>query len=286
MDTKDLRQTVSQPKANCILRFLYNTHIGRVILKVLTLPVISRAVGLFLDSPFSIWLIPIMVKRNHIDLSEYEKQKYESFNDFFTRKIKYPNRKFDMDEKSFVSPCDAKLSVYNIDENSVFKIKDSYYTLDDLLDEEETAHEYEGGLCLIFRLCVDDYHRFFYVDDCYEDGYRFIKGELHTVQPIAFEHYNVYKRNAREYTILVTDNFGTLIQVEVGALLVGKIKNHHKGGKQGRGYEKGMFEFGGSTVVLLVRKDKVIIDEEIVNNTNNNKETVVKAGEIIGRAKE
>ena len=280
------RQTVSQHKANPILRFLYGTFIGRGILKILTFPIISRAVGHILDSPLSVCLIPGMVKRNNIDLSDYEDKKYESFNDFFTRKIKRSNREFDREPKSFVSPCDAKLSVYNIDEKSVFKIKDSYYTVDDLLDGDISAPEYEGGLCMIFRLCVDDYHRYFYVDDCYEDGYRFIKGELHTVQPIAFEHYNVYKRNAREYTVLLTENFGTIIQVEVGALLVGKISNIHSGGKQLRGYEKGKFEFGGSTIVLLVKKDTVIIDEEIVNNSNSNIETVVKAGERIGRVKE
>ena len=35
-----------------------------------------------------------------------------------------------------------------------------------------------------------------------------------------------------------------------------------------------------------IKKDTVIIDEEIVNNSNSNIETVVKAGERIGRVKE
>ena len=73
--------------------------------------------------------------------------------------------------------------------------------------------------------------------------------------------------------------------MEVGALLVGKIVNHHGTATVKRGQEKGYFQFGGSTVVLLLKKDAAVIDSDILENSENGIETVVKFGEKIGNAK-
>ena len=70
--------------------------------------------------------------------------------------------------------------------------------------------------------------------------------------------------------------------MEVGALLVGKIVNHHGPAPIRRGQEKGYFQFGGSTVVLLLKKDTAILDEDILENSRNGIETLVKFGEKIG----
>ena len=129
---------------------------------------------------------------------------------------------------------------------------------------------------------MDDYHRYCYIDNGTKSVNTYIPGELHTVQPIALQNYNIYKRNCREYTILHTENFNDIIQIEVGALLVGKIVNHHGEYTFKKGQEKGMFEFGGSTIVLLVKNDIVDIDKEIFENTNQGLETIVKYGERIG----
>ena len=82
-----------------------------------------------------------------------------------------------------------------------------------------------------------------------------------------------------------TDNFGDIVQIEVGATIVGRIKNHHAEYNFTKGEEKGMFEFGGSTIVLLIEKDKVTIDKEILDNTKEGYETIVKIGEKIGTKK-
>ena len=78
---------------------------------------------------------------------------------------------------------------------------------------------------------------------------------------------------------------GLVTYVEVGALLVGKIKNIITTGKIKKGEEKGYFEYGGSTIVLLFEKDKISLDEEIINNSLNGFETYVKYGEKIGEKK-
>ena len=73
-----------------------------------------------------------------------------------------------------------------------------------------------------------------------------------------------------------------VVHVEVGATIVGRIKNHHEEYNFKKGEEKGMFEFGGSTIVLLIEKNRVTIDKEILDNTKQGYETVVKYGEKIG----
>lgn len=262
--------------------FLYRNKLGRLLLKIISLPIISKIAGWFMDRKISAIAIKRFIKKNNIDVSIYEEKKYTSYNDFFTRKIKSKCRKIDMNPKSLISPCDSKLSAYEINEKSVFKIKDSYYKVEDLLKDEKLAKKYQDGYCLIFRLCVDDYHRYCYIDNGKKNKNKFINGVLYTVRPIVLENYNIYKENSREYTTLKTENFGDVIQVEVGATIVGRIKNHHEEYNFTKGEEKGMFEFGGSTIVLLIEKNKVEVDKEIMDNTKQGYETVVKYGEKIG----
>ena len=64
--------------------------------------------------------------------------------------------------------------------------------------------------------------------------------------------------------------------------MVGKIRNHQRFGMVERGTEKGMFLYGGSTVVVLLEKDKAEIPEEYFENTKNDIETRVLYGSKIG----
>lgn len=279
---KKTRQTYCDKGQAKSLSFLYRTSLGRTCLKFLVKPSVSKLSGKFLNTKFSSIMIKNFVKKNNIDLSEYEQRKFDSYNDFFTRKVLEGKRSIDMNKNSFISPCDSKLSVYEITDTSTFKIKDSYYTIKDLLNGNEIYKDYEKGLCLIFRLSVDDYHRYCYIDNGTKSKNTFIPGELHTVQPIALENYNIYKRNSREYTILHTEHFGDIVQIEVGALMVGKIVNHHQEYSFKKGEEKGLFEFGGSTIVLLVKENILDIAPEFLDNTQKELETIVKYGERIG----
>lgn len=262
-------------------KFLYRNFIGRLILKLLIRPCVSKLGGFYMNRKCSKGMIKKFVKKNNIDLSQYDMTNIKCYNDFFTRKIIDGARNINMESNKLISPCDSKLQAFKINEESIFNIKDSYYKVEDLIQNKELAKEYINGYCLIFRLTVDDYHRYCYVDNGTKTKNTPIKGVLHTVNPIALERYNFYKTNSREYCILETENFGKIIQVEVGALMVGKISNHHQEYTFTKGEEKGMFLFGGSTIVLLV-KENIKIDEDILFNTSNNDETVVRYGEAIG----
>ncbi len=272
---------VTNEKQNILLKKLYGTVCGRVILKALTAPAVSKAAGAFMDSRLSVPLIKRFIKSSGIDTSQYVMKKFRSYNEFFTRRVKRGMRPIDRMPSHFISPCDSKLTVYKIGKSSVFRIKGSRYRVSDLIQNDFLAKRYEGGYCMIFRLEVDDYHRYCYIDSGTKTENTFINGELHTVNPIALEHYNIYKRNCREYTVLHTENFGDVVQIEVGAMMVGRIVNRHGAAEVVRGEEKGKFEFGGSTIVLLVQEDMIRIDDDILRNSAENIETVVKYGEKV-----
>ena len=279
-----MRRTVqkSELKPGKFLRFCYNSCFGKPLLWLVTRRWLSKLVGAYLDSRLSKGLIKGYARRNGIDLSQFEPGPFKSFNAFFTRRILPELRPFDIDSDALLSPCDAKLSAYHIDGDLNFEIKGFNYTVSTLLQNEELAKRYQDGTCLVFRLCVDDYHRYHYMDNCTHEAPKFIKGRLHTVQPIALEKRRVFTENCRECTLMHTENFGDVMQVEVGALMVGRIVNNHECGAFNRGEEKGRFEFGGSTIVLLLEKDKAVLDDEIWENTSADNETIVRCGERIG----
>jgi phosphatidylserine decarboxylase len=242
--------------------------------------------GAWMNSRLSKPMIKRFVKKNGINLEDFYSDNFRCFNDCFTRKIKEDRRPIDMDAQAFISPCDALLSAYTVDENTRLKIKGSIYSVSDLFESCELADKYTGGTCLVFRLCVTHYHRYIYLDNCTKEENHFIKGKLHTVRPIALEALPVFKRNCREYTVMHTENFGDITQMEVGAMMVGKILNHHQEGEHKRGEEKGMFLYGGSTVVVFIEKDKVEIDPVYFEATERDEETEVVMGQKLGNKKD
>jgi phosphatidylserine decarboxylase len=93
----------------------------------------------------------------------------------------------------------------------------------------------------------------------------------------------IFKQNAREYTVLNSDKFGKIVQVEVGALLVGRIANHRLIGRVKKGQEKGYFSHGASTIVVIVQQERVSIDKDILEMSKKNIEVKVQYGEKVGK---
>lgn len=296
-------------KESAGLRFLYHTLPGRVCLRAAAARWPSRLAAAFLDSRFSRRLIPSFIKKNSIELSDYQPSDpadYENFNAFFSRQIRPELRPIDRNPDHLIAPCDGLLSVYPITAEGavqtdgagrrqkcpeggqdcqgglVLPIKQSAYTISGLLQDEILAARYDGGVCLVFRLCVNHYHRYCYLDSGRKGENTFIPGKLHTVRPIALAARPVFTENCREYTVLETDHFGAITQVEVGAMLVGKIRNYHGPSSFLRGQEKGMFLYGGSTIVVLLEPDRVSIPQRFFDETARCAETPVRMGQHIG----
>lgn len=279
-----MRTTIEQPKTPKSLKFLYCNVFGLPILRLMTARWVSRLAGAYLDSRLSRRKIKKYIKKHAIDMSDYIEEDYQSFNAFFTRRIKSERRPFARESDALVAPCDGKLTAYPIDEELRFRVKGFDYSVETLLRNGDLAREFQGGVCLVFRLTVTDYHRYFFFDDGTASGNTFIKGRLHTVQPAALEKRRVFTENCREYTVLETEHFGKAVQVEVGAMMVGRIVNAVKSGEFRRGQEKGYFEFGGSTVILLLKNGAAELDGEFFANTQKGLETLVRCGERIGTA--
>lgn len=265
-----------------VLKLMYESLPGRLVLDIMIEPRFSDFIRRIMKTRLSSLFIDGFAKKNHISLKDYIPLRYKSFNDFFTRPIKPKKRPIEKNVNILPSPCDARASVYDISEKLVMHIKNSDYSVKSLLRNREIAEEFLGGYCVVLRLTVDDYHRFCYVDDGYKTDNYFIPGLLHTVSPIAMEHASIYAENQRVYTIMDTEHFGRMVQVEIGAIGVGRVVNFDDEGEFKRGAQKGMFEFGGSTVVLLLKRDHFIPDADLIKNTAEGFETIVKMGERIG----
>lgn len=261
--------------------FLCSSPFGRFLYNLTLFLQIPKIMGAFLRSPLSKSFIKGFVKKNNIDMSAFAGVKFKSFNDFFTRKDN--SRKLELSSETLISPCDSALSVFNIEENSTFKIKGFDYTLKDFFETDEFDKTFSGGNALIFRLAATDYHRYCYIDSGSLEKNHFLKGKLYSVQPVCCRTFKVYTKNRRSWTILHTQNFGDVAQVEVGAFSVGGIKNHHENYSFSKGEEKGYFDLHGSTIVMLFRKNTIKLDEEILAQTVNGKETTVKYGQPIGK---
>ncbi len=267
-----------------MIKSLYRHRYGRVLLYGMTRPRVSRAAGRYMDSKASRRWIKPFVRKNHIDLSDCVVEDWKSFNAFFTRSLKPGVRPIDRRPMSAIAPCDGLLTAVSIGEDNVVFVKGTPYTVESLLENPREARRFVGGVMLIYRLTPKHYHHYVYPDDCVQEGEVVIPGILHTVQPHALKSYPVYKTNSREYAILHTRRFSDVCFMEVGAMMVGRIKNLHQTGSFKRGDEKGMFEFGGSTIILLYQKDALKLDESIWRESAAGRETPVKLGQRVGSA--
>lgn len=264
---------------------IYSSALGRGCMKVLSMPFISKAGGILLNSKLSAGYAYAYAEKHGIDLFDYEDREYTSFNDFFTRRIKPGRRCIDRDENVLICPSDGKVSAYEIAQSDMFVIKNSVYTVGSLLRDSKLAKRYEGGTAIIIRLTPDDYHRYVYCADGIKSHDRHIKGSLHTVRPTVNKYLPVFKENSRSYCMLRTEKFGDIIQMEIGAMMVGKITNVNTACAAVRkGEEKGYFEFGGSTIALLLEKDKVRVCEDLLDATKHGYETKLLMGSRLGNA--
>ena len=265
-----------------LLSFLYTNIFGRMLLKPLIQPQVSKLAGRYLSSAHSKWLISKFIERNEINMDIYEECDYSSFNDFFTRKIKPDCRPVPEDLDVLISPCDCLATVYPIQENTTFSIKNTEYTLRSLLRSPRLAKRFRGGYAYVLRLTVEDYHRYLYSVSGKQSKNYHIDGTYHTVNPIANDYLPIYKENTREYTVIHSKEFGDVLQMEVGALLVGKISNHKQSTVVTRGEEKGFFEYGGSTIVVLTQKGRVTPRSDLLTNSKNGYETKVLQAHPLG----
>ena len=262
------------------LKRLYQTKWGNVLLSMVTSPLFSIVWTAIDHTRLSKNKIAPFVKEYDINLSDYESANYQSFAKFFIRKLKAANIHVSPSNR-VCAVAQAKLLVVPIQSDQTFTVKGQNYRLEDILQDRSSADYYEGGVLFIYRLAVDDYHRYLASESGKVIQRRKIRGKLHTIREIAQQNFQVFKENKRAYCLIETKRLGTIMQMEVGALLVGNIYNQPVDSYQ-RGKEKGWFSLGGSTILVAYPKDTVTVDPDIHHYSSLNIETQVNIGEGIG----
>ena len=95
-----------------------------------------------------------------------------------------------------------------------------------------------------------------------------IEGKLQPVAPYSRRWPALfYTENRRVLTELHSEQFGTILMVEIGAFTVGSIRQcYEPRDAVAKGARKGHFELGGSTVVLLFEPGRVRYAQDLVRN--------------------
>jgi len=266
------------------LLWLYYNPLGEATLWALVKrKLVSSIYGKMMDRTSSAKKIQPFIEDFDVDMNAAQEQEFNTFNNFFTRKLKEEARRIDNNANIVVSPADGKILAYADIRNSDFIIKGYRFDVSSFLENPDLAEKYHDGILLIIRLAPVDYHRFHFPVSGNISATKKITGEYYSVNPFALrKKTEIFCLNKREYTILSNPLFGDIVIVEVGATMVGSIEQTFKTNYVNKGDEKGYFKFGGSTVVLLFEKNKIQIDEDLMVNTGKGYETTVKMGERIG----
>ncbi len=265
------------------LIWLYNNPLGELSLHALVKrKFVSALYGRMMDAPRSSEKIAPFVEKYNINLNETQKQEFNSFNNFFVRKLKPGARDIDTSELVVVSPGEGKILAYEELSIQDFLVKGNRFNIYTFLNDSSLAKNYEHGSLLIIRVTPPDYHRFHFPVSGHISVNTKIPGDYYSVSPLALRKIvEVLCLNKREYVKISTNNFGEIIMSEVGATMVGSIIQTYNGDTAVKGEEKGYFKFGGSTLVLLFEKGEIDIDDDLLLNTMKHLETEIMMGEQI-----
>ncbi len=268
------------------LFWLYNNPVGELSLQaVVKRKFASEWYGKRMDKSGSVNKIAPFIRKYHINMNDFQKKDYKSFNDFFIRKLKPGARKIDTNKNVVISPGDGKIQAWGNIEYQNFIVKGYLMNLHDFLRNDSLAQVYAAGSLILLRLSPADYHRFHFPVSGRLSPVVKIKGDYYSVNPIALrQDIRIFCENKREYHIIHSKKFGPVLMSEIGATFVGSIIRTHRGDTAVKGGEAGYFKFGGSSIILLFKKGKITIDADLLRNTRNHLESQVLMGEHIAVA--
>jgi len=271
------------------LESIYGSSLISRIFALLALPLIanvpffSKLYGKKQKSSKSRAKIRPFVVAYAVDASEFASplESFQSFNDFFIRKLKPEARSIAKGDHVAILPADGRYLVFpDVSAIEGFYVKDKKFDLHRLLQDETLSNRYKHGSMVIARLCPTDYHRFHFPCDCTPSKAKLINGPLYSVNPIALkQHINILSENKRMLTHLQTKHFGEILYIEVGATFVGAIKQTYLPQTScNKGAEKGYFEFGGSCLILLFEPNSITFDQDLLDASLEYIETKGKFG--------
>jgi phosphatidylserine decarboxylase len=162
-----------------------------------------------------------------VDLSECEipAQGFDTFDSFFTRRLKSGVRAIDRDPATIVSPADGRVEdIGVIEPGATFLVKGRRYDVAELLGDAGAGIELEGGSFAVVYLSPRDYHRVHAPVEGTVTALRHIAGTLFPVNAFGVAHVpNLLARNERVVVHQRNDVHGRVTTVLVGAVGVGRI---------------------------------------------------------------
>lgn len=295
IDRETGKQVVEKVYGAAALNFLYGQDffsrvLGTPLLQLLVKnPIFSALYGWFQKRSFTKRKILPFIETFGIDTSEFQDsvENFSSFNDFFIRKLDPLARPiFDGDDIAII-PADGRYRFYqNIDEVDGFIVKDEKFNLLSLLEDEELASRYAHGSMTIARLCPTDYHRYHFPCTCIPGPTRLINGWLYSVNPIALrKDIHIFTQNKRAICEMLTERFGPVLFIEIGATNVGSIHQTYQVHRAcSKGDEKGYFSFGASSIILLFEPGRIFFDQDLLYATSLGIEIKCLLGQPMGIA--
>lgn len=249
----------------------------RAFVEAASTPALSRGMArladLRLPRPVLRRLIEGYIRLYDVDMSQVAEpiDAFETFNAFFTRRLKDGARPVAGGDDVIVSPADSfQASAGSIPANArLEQIKGRTYSVDALLGSLEDAAPFRKGSHATLYLSPALYHRVHSPVDGRIRSWRYIPGKLYPVNQLAVRQVDqLFAVNERVVVLIDSDHFGPVAVVLVGAANVGRISlafadlmTNTGGAPQHvvpewpipirRGDELGAFNLG-STVVLLV----------------------------------
>ena len=227
-------------------------------------------------------LIRAFLSRYAVDLAEAAQpsaDRYESFNDFFTRPLRAGARSFDAGPGAALCPADGIVSQAGpVAGDTLLQAKGIGYSATALLGGDAAlAAEFQGGAFATVYLAPHNYHRVHMPMAGTLRIARFVPGDLFSVNATTADSVpGLFTRNERIACVFDTAS-GPLAVVLIGALFVGSMSLAWAGRVRAvgsrkprdlpcldpiialdRGAELGWFNMGSTVVVLLPPRGPVL----------------------------
>jgi phosphatidylserine decarboxylase len=216
---------------------------------------------------------------------------YSTFNEFFIRALKDGVRPIVEGDDKLALPADGAVSQLGlIQDDQILQAKGHHYTLEALLAGNfMLADKFRNGQFITTYLSPRDYHRVHMPCDGLLKEMIYVPGDLFSVNPLTAANVpNLFARNERIICLFETQ-FGPMIQILVGATIVGSIETiwcgmvtppregiikrwtYPQADKAGaiflkKGEEMGRFKLG-STVINLFPENTVQLNKDLMNGS-------------------
>lgn len=162
------------------------------------------------------------------DFEPSDIQAYQTFEEFFVRAHKPGSRPIHAkhDARNAVIVADSRVAVYStVAESKKIWIKGCDFTITQLVMDTQLGPAFDDGAVASFRLSPQDYHRYHSPVSGRVRLFRSVPGDYFEVDPVALQSdVDILTRNARDYLVIESEEFGDVLFVAIGAKDVGTVK--------------------------------------------------------------